>query len=890
MRILFSMRHPGALRNFSSTVTELARRGHQIYLVFVQQDKWGDGRLLWDITQNYTNVTYGQLTKKSPARFWLTLARGVRYCIDYTRYFTPEYESVTSLKRRAGNKTPGFFRILCRMPLFKTRIGNRALLRLMLAVERAIPVDRLVTDVIALEKPDVVLVTPLVDLGSDQVDYIKSARYLGIRSALCVHSWDNLTNKGLIRIQPDRVCVWNETQKTEAVTMHGTRAEDVVVTGAMVYDQWFDRQPTTTRADFCAQVGLNCQRPFFLYLCSSQFIAPDEVSFVEQWVKAVRSAADPAVRQAGILIRPHPENTQPWQRIDDLNIENVAVWPRAGANPVDAASKNGFFDSMFHSAGAVGINTSAQIECGIVGRPVFAIRTPDYAGTQEGTLHFHYLLNDGGGLLYLADSFDEHTTHLAQALRDPEGTRQKVRGFVASFTRPHGLESPATPRMADAIEQLAALPKRVPERMPLHLYPLRFALYPVALLGKLARLFDRVSKRRQQPRRPLTRLGYLVQPFQRMLDGILRWTPAKTFARRYIVPRVVPRMGQPDAPSEEGVAVPRMLHKMSRTDRPIVVGPWLSEVGFEVLYWIPFLNWVKTYRPFDPARLVVVSRGGAGLWYRDIGARYIDLFDHFTPEEYQRRNEQRFSEGKQKQRDLSDFDRDVLSVVRETLNVQEVDLIHPMFMYRLFYPYWKSQRSVNLIEEFAVFRPLPVPESPELNGALPDDFIAMRFYFNDAFPETDDNRRFVRTLIENLAESTDIVMLNPGLKLDDHWDLRPSTSSRVHSVAHLMTPRNNLEVQTKIITRARAFVGTYGGLSYLPPFYGTSSLAFYSESRAFVVQHLELARRVFSDMKRGSYVVLDVNDLDMVQLALGERNGALAGPASRDGRGERTSP
>ena len=51
--------------------------------------------------------------------------------------------------------------------------------------------------------------------------------------------------------------------------------------------------------------------------------------------------------------------------------------------------------------------------------------------------------------------------------------------------------------------------------------------------------------------------------------------------------------------------------------RHIVVGPWLSEVGFELLYWIPFLNWVKTYRPFDPERMVVVSRGGAGIWYHE---------------------------------------------------------------------------------------------------------------------------------------------------------------------------------------------------------------------------------------------------------------------------------
>ncbi len=46
-----------------------------------------------------------------------------------------------------------------------------------------------------------------------------------------------------------------------------------------------------------------------------------------------------------------------------------------------------------------------------------------------------------------------------------------------------------------------------------------------------------------------------------------------------------------------------------------------------------------------------------------------------------------------------------------------------------------------------------------------------------------------------------------------------------------MTPQRNLEVQTVIISEARAFVGSYGGLAYLGPFYGVPSVGFYSASR-----------------------------------------------------------
>ena len=51
MKILFSMRHPGALRNFASTIRELAGRGHAMHLSFVMQDKLDDGKLLLELTR-----------------------------------------------------------------------------------------------------------------------------------------------------------------------------------------------------------------------------------------------------------------------------------------------------------------------------------------------------------------------------------------------------------------------------------------------------------------------------------------------------------------------------------------------------------------------------------------------------------------------------------------------------------------------------------------------------------------------------------------------------------------------------------------------------------------------------------------------------------------------
>jgi hypothetical protein len=881
MRILFSMRHPGVLRNFASTLEALAARNHQVHLVFGQLDSERDDRLLADLTGAHPNITCDEVQRKTSWRLWLGVGRVARCAVDYFRYLTPEYDSIISLKERARAKVIAPVRWLVERRFWRSPGAHRTLTRALLAVERAVPVDRAVFELVERERPDVLLIAPLVDIGSDQVDYVKAARRLGVRSALPVLSWDNLTNKGLIRLQPQRVFVWNEAQKVEAVTMHGTDPADITVTGAMVYDQWFARRPSTTREEFCARVGLDPANVILLYLCSSPFIAPDEVNFIEQWIAAIRRATDPRVRTAGLLIRPHPENLQPWLRFGEVGLENVAVWPKGGVSPVDAESRADFFDSMYHSAGAVGINTSAQIECGIVGRPVFTIRTPAYHRTQEGTLHFRHLTTEGGGLLNLADDFQTHVGQIAAALDDPDGTRRRVEGFVTAFTRPYGLDQEATPRMVEAIEALGHEPVPARERPPLYVYPLRLALFPLALLLALVRRVSRVTRKRERQLRPVTVTGTLVQMTLSVFDWLLGVRPIREFVKNRIIPRALSRLAAVDAPSEEQVAVAGMLQRISRSDKAIIVGPWVSEVGFELLYWIPFLNWVKATYPIDAERIVVVSRGGCGSWYRNIGARYVDLFDYYTPEEFREQSEQRLTDRKLKPRTVSEFDRDILKLVQQTLHIRDAELLHPTHMYRLFHEFWQRRGAVTSVEHFAGFAPLPSIDTSDVVESLPGDYVAVRFHFNDAFPDTESNRRFVDGLVAALAETTDVVVLNPPMQLDDHQDVPIAKKSRVHHVGHLMSPRTNLEVQSKVIARARAFLGTHGGLSYLPPFYGVKSLSFYSDPASFSPRHLELARRVFTRLQPGSYVALHVDDLDTLSMTLGDRYEAIAGIARR---------
>src|SRR5690606_17616643 len=103
-----------------------------------------------------------------------------------------------------------------------------------------------------------------------------------------------------------------------------------------------------------------------------------------------------------------------------------------------------------------------------------------------------------------------------------------------------------------------------------------------------------------------------------------------------------------------------MITVLGRQDRPIIVGPWMTETGFELLYWIPFLAWAKAYGSLHEDQLVVVSRGGAASWYRHITPNYHDILSLFSTEEFRRRNESRVQrqQGRLKHVDVSDFDKE----------------------------------------------------------------------------------------------------------------------------------------------------------------------------------------------------------------------------------------
>jgi len=478
VKVLFIARHFTYFRNFDSAIAMLAERGDEVHLAADRDEAQGGVALVQALAARYPNVTVGDTPIRIYGRY-TRVARALRLGLDYLRYSDPRYETMPKLRQRAYARTPAFVLWLARLPF------RGLVLRLLELIEEAVPPQPGVDDYLREQRPDVLLVTPLVELGSPQLDYVRAARRLGIRSALCVWSWDHLSSKALIRVPPDEVIVWNGIQRDEAARFHGLQGDRVVVTGAQCFDRWFDRQPTRARAEFCRRAGLPDDAPFILYVCSALFYgSPSEAEFVRRWVRAIRTSPDPALRRMNTLVRPHPQRLDEWR--DGGPLEGAVLW---GSNPIDEDGRADYFDSLYHSAAVVGLNTSALVEAAIVDRPVYTVLLPEFRENQEGTFHFHYLLSVGEGFLHASRSVDEHVSQLAE-LAHGRVTKAN-RPFVEQFIRPYGIDAPATPRFVSAVEQLATRAASEPSRLARWAVLLRPMVYALVLADRLP-LLERI--------------------------------------------------------------------------------------------------------------------------------------------------------------------------------------------------------------------------------------------------------------------------------------------------------------------------------------------------------------------------------------------------------------
>ena len=313
--------------------------------------------------------------------------------------------------------------------------------------------------------------------------------------------------------------------------------------------------------------------------------------------------------------------------------------------------------------------------------------------------------------------------------------------------------------------------------------------------------------------------------------------------------------------------IKRTLSREARGGRALIVGPWTSEVGYEALYWVPFLKWAAQRYGVASDRIIAVSRGGTRDWYNGIADRYVEIFDLVEPAVFAQQASTRRERGDQKQMEASDFDRDLIDRASRHLGIRGASVWHPGLMYQLFRPFWYGDRSLEFFLRHTDFRYSPVDAGGTAAGDLPADYIAVKFYTGPALPDTPENRALLRDLVARLARRSPVVVLDTAWSTDEHRDYAFDDIPGVTTLRPSLDPGTNLGVQTRVIAGARQFVGTCGGLAWLAPFHRVPTVAVYENDR-YLTAHLYAARYAYRRYGAARFSTLNIKAIRGVDAGL----------------------
>jgi hypothetical protein len=154
--------------------------------------------------------------------------------------------------------------------------------------------------------------------GTDNlvIDAIRSARALGITSAVLVYNWDNLSSKGTFAVEPDYFGVVGPQSVDHAWRIHRIPAERMRVLGGPYIDHYFHREKEATSPPF----------PFRYVLFAGCYMPFDELTSLERLEAAIEEHG----LDLKVVYRPHPQRRRRKRPdfVDERRFEHVVLDPQ----------------------------------------------------------------------------------------------------------------------------------------------------------------------------------------------------------------------------------------------------------------------------------------------------------------------------------------------------------------------------------------------------------------------------------------------------------------------------------------------------------------------------------------------------------------------------------
>ncbi len=297
-------------------------------------------------------------------------------------------------------------------------------------------------------QPDVVAIpTPRKENAGD-CGLALAAQIAGVPTICLVSSWDN-PRKGRFRVHCDRAAVWNDINARDMVEIQGYRRDQVLATGPMQFDPYFNHPRLLSRAEFCRRMGLDEAKRILLVATVGPFIK-DQAFIVDELLAAKDKGQLGAPIQ--IIARVHfadrAEFFWEYEKRGDFMLDRPGKWsyrflgsPRGWtmyADDIDFMA-----NLLCHSDVVISMGSTVIIEAAIFDTPSIVVAYSPYENAEVGRVldgfafrkHFRELVENN--LLTIVRCREQLTQRVNQCLLEPatyQNERQEIVRKIVQFT------------------------------------------------------------------------------------------------------------------------------------------------------------------------------------------------------------------------------------------------------------------------------------------------------------------------------------------------------------------------------------------------------------------------------------------------------------------------
>jgi len=323
------------------------------------------------------------------------------------------------------------------------------------------PPRREIQEVFEQTRPAVVLVASPGHYWLDHFVLDEAARR-GVPSVCVVLSWDNLYSRGPMCRRPDRLLVWSEEMRRQAVEVHQFPADRIGVVGPLQFRFYADPPSEDEIAAMRKRVGLGATEQFLAYVCGARTARYD----VEDVTAMLDQLAGGPYRDLRVVVRPHPQGAR--EAYDALRVRGVLLDPSPDLTHEDTHPEALDTEAIRHMASLLddarfvvsSWGTTALLEACIFDTPAVQLRWMD--AVPRAAPHEVQLVRDFQRYIHMR-AFDE--TGARPYCDHPDG----LNGTLAELD---ARRSEYSRRRAEAVARLTRLPLGgVVERVCVELEP-----------------------------------------------------------------------------------------------------------------------------------------------------------------------------------------------------------------------------------------------------------------------------------------------------------------------------------------------------------------------------------------------------------------------------------